>query len=525
MTQKLKTSVKNLAFYCKSFGKILIRPNSYYFFLLMFLFTNSLFAQITLYGKITASDGVTKDEFGYSVCASSDHLVVGAPYADTDGAVYIYEKDSGGSWIQKQKILSPYSHMYSNDFGNAVSISGDYLAIGAVGNNEKGVLAGAVYVYKKDSDGIWGNEQMITASDGGVIEQFGYSLDLSGDVLVVGGDNGSLPGDDAGSVYVYSKDANGVWGNEQKLSGFARSNRDFFGLSVSTSGNQLVIGTPANDSSGENSGCIYMYTMDENGLWGNPEMILPSDGNSGDYFGHSVSLSGKNLIVSAPGYDDDDATIGAVYAYEKSVNGVWINEQIITPYDKAEDVPYGASVSVSGDQFAVSSLGASYNGLRTGGVYVYEKDGNGNWGNRQGFFPYDGLHGDWFGYSVSLFHGRLLIGAVSDDDNGEDSGSVFTTLLDVPTNVSNINVSNHKLHQNTPNPFSGKTVINFQLDKPGPALVRISDLNGKTIQVIKGEYPSGVNSIEVKGLNVSGLLYYTLEYEGVTETKKMLVLD
>ena len=59
----------------------------------------------------------------------------------------------------------------------------------------------------------------------------------------------------------------------------------------------------------------------------------------------------------------------------------------------------------------------------------------------------------------------------------------------------------------------------------GSVLIRISDLNGKRIQVVKGEYPSGVNSIEVKGLDESGFLYPTLGSEGITETKKMLVLD
>ena len=184
--------------------------------LIVFLWSNSLAAQPPNLTKLLASDGAAVDRFGYSVSISGDQLVVGA-YEDDDngtnsGSAYVYEK-VGGVWTNEQKLTASDGADYWG-FGVSVSVSGDYMVVGATAAFGGGFNPGSAYVYEKVG-GVWTNEQKLTASDGAAGDQFGRSVSISGDQLVVG--------TSSGSVYVYQKDVNGNWGAEQKLT--AKSGR------------------------------------------------------------------------------------------------------------------------------------------------------------------------------------------------------------------------------------------------------------------------------------------------------------
>jgi hypothetical protein len=105
--------------------------------------------------KFTASDGDVGDNFGYAVCASGDYIVVGAPEDDdlrgrNCGSAYIFKRQ-GASWVQQAK-LTGIDSAYDDLFGCAVSIDGDYVIVGAQGNDSKGPNCGAAYIFKRTGD-------------------------------------------------------------------------------------------------------------------------------------------------------------------------------------------------------------------------------------------------------------------------------------------------------------------------------------------------------------------------------------
>jgi len=117
--------------------------------------------------KLTASDGAGADEFGRSVSISGDYAIVGAYFDDDNGAqsgsAYIYHF-TGTSWIEQQKLTA--SDGESGDyFGRSVSISGDYVLIGANSDDDNGSGSGSAYIYHFNGTS-WIEQQKLTASDG-----------------------------------------------------------------------------------------------------------------------------------------------------------------------------------------------------------------------------------------------------------------------------------------------------------------------------------------------------------------------
>jgi len=84
-----------------------------------------------------------------------------------------------------------------------------------------------------------------------------------------------------------------------------------------------------------------------------------------------------------------------------------------------------------------------------------------------------------------------------------------------------------ELKQNTPNPFNGETLINFNLPKATAATLTISDVTGRILKSVRANYAKGLNQVSLKAsdLNASGVLYYTLEADDFTATKKMIVVS
>ena len=115
------------------------------------------------------------------------------------------------------------------------------------------------------SNGVWSEQQKLTASDGALLDSFGSNVSIDGDTAVIGAhgddDNGSL----SGSAYVYVR-SNGVWSEQQKLTASDGAGDDDFGNSVSIDGDTAVIGALHDDDNGSNSGSAYVYVR-SNGVW------------------------------------------------------------------------------------------------------------------------------------------------------------------------------------------------------------------------------------------------------------------
>jgi hypothetical protein len=266
--------------------------------------------------KLTSSDRAVNDQFGRSLSLSGDVAIVSA-YLDDDrgdssGSAYVYQKNSStGLWEQKQKLTA--SDGVANDrFGSSVSVSGDVAIIGAYQDDSS---KGSAYLYEKNgSSGLWERKQKLTASDGAASDLFGWSASVSGNVAIIGA---YVKDSSKGAAYLYEKnDSSGVWEQKQKLTASDGAANDQFGYSVSVSGNVAIVSALLDDDMGSDSGAAYLYQKNSStGLWEEKQKLTASDGAPSDNFGVSVSVSGNVVIVGASFDDDMGYNSGSAYAF------------------------------------------------------------------------------------------------------------------------------------------------------------------------------------------------------------------
>jgi hypothetical protein len=263
--------------------------------------------------KLAASNGIDFDSVGTSVGVSGDVAVAGAPGTDIganddQGSVYVYVKPGGG-WVNANQTaeLTVSGGLAFDSFGTSVAIDVDTI-VGAAPFTDAN--RGAAYVYVKPGGG-WasGTETArLTASDAGDFDQFGEAVSVSGDTVVVGARMGDGVAADTGAAYVYVKPA-GAWVNATQTAKLTASDGvggDAFGSSVSVDGDTIVAGSYF-DQVGMMfvQGSAYLF-LKPGGGWVNgneTDKLLASDGDLGDLFGKAVSVDGATIAVGA--YSDD----------------------------------------------------------------------------------------------------------------------------------------------------------------------------------------------------------------------------
>ena len=292
--------------------------------------------------KLVAPDRAREDNFGCSVGISGKIVVIGAIGEDDGiinlqrscyGAAYIFECNNSGIWIPMKKLVDPdrgnneLFKGYLDLFGSSVAISGNYIVIGAIHEDndleDENRHAGAAYIFVRDGTGSWQEGQKIVASDRYFGDNFGNSVAISGNYAIIGAFNedenayGGFTKESAGSAYVFERNGNGTWQEIQKLIPNDRAQNEQFGYSVGISGNLIIIGTPldADDIFGidifEGAGSAYIFKTNENGDWVQFQKIIASDRAVFDFFGASVSVSDNYAIVGT----SPDISDGFSFAY------------------------------------------------------------------------------------------------------------------------------------------------------------------------------------------------------------------
>ena len=143
---------------------------------------------------------------------------------------------------------------------------------------------------------------------------------------------------------------------------------DFFGYSVSVSGDTLMAGAPTKDSF--NVGAAYSFVRDQ-GSWSQEARLEASDATSSDFFGWSVSLSGGTALIGARGDDDRGQGSGALFVFERSLD-TWTEKMKLGAGDGAVNDHLGSSVALSGNHALASAPDDDDNGLGSGSAYVFE---------------------------------------------------------------------------------------------------------------------------------------------------------
>jgi hypothetical protein len=266
--------------------------------------------------KLTASDGSAGDGFGRSVSLSGDGAVVGAQGDDVggnsnQGSAYVFLR-SGTTWAE-QAHLKASDGAASDLFGNSVSMSGDTVLVGAMGDTVgTNSQQGSAYVFVR-SGTAWAEQAHLKASDGAASDNFGYSVSVSGDTVLVGAMRDTVgTNSQQGSAYVFTRSGT-AWAQQVRLTASDGASNDGFGISVSASGATVVVGA-GYQRIPYLRGSAYVFV--QNGTaWAEQAHLIPSDGVVYDVFGSSVSLSGDTVLVGAPVHNNNQ---GSAYVFVRS---------------------------------------------------------------------------------------------------------------------------------------------------------------------------------------------------------------
>jgi hypothetical protein len=198
--------------------------------------------------ELTASDGQPEDQFGWSVAISGDTAVVGSVYDDErTGSAYVFTR-SGTIWTQQEK-LSASDAALEDAFGVSVDIDFDTIVVGA---GWKDTFIGAAYIYTR-TETIWTQEAKITASDGTNGNDFGMAVSISGDTVAVGA---RFVNTWTGAAYIYSRTGT-TWTEEARINASDGGYFDQFGWSIAIDGNTVIAGAPGETS--PYTGAAYLF--------------------------------------------------------------------------------------------------------------------------------------------------------------------------------------------------------------------------------------------------------------------------
>jgi hypothetical protein len=269
------------------------------------------------------------------------------------GCAYIFSR-SGTSWSYQSKIAAPGPGP-GDRFGNGVSISGDgaYAIVGAAGDDEVIIDCGSVYIFSR-SGSTWSFQQKILAPDRGTNSYFGQSVAISSDgsYALVGSSGFDRPGqpinDNVGAAYVFSRSGTS-WTFQSKITAPDPGPSDYFGVSVSISGDgaYALMGANRGDEGAPDSGCAYIFSRSGTS-WTFQQKIAAPDPGPQDYFGVSVSISGDGAyaLMGAAGGDEGAPQSGAAYIFSRSGTS-WSYHSKITAPDPGPQDYFGNSVSIS----------------------------------------------------------------------------------------------------------------------------------------------------------------------------------
>ena len=327
---------------------------------------------------LKASNPGLGDKFGEKVSVSGNTVVIGASGEDSGasgingdqndesalraGAAYVFVR-SGTDWSQQAYLKASNPDAY-DWFGFSVAISGETIVVGARGecSNATGVNGdpsddsafepGAAYLFVR-SGTSWSQQAYLKASNAeGTIpagDEFGYSVGISGDTVVVGApkegssatgvggdpsDNGARP---SGAAYVFVRNGTS-WSQQAYLKASNTAMGDGFGGSVVVSGDTVIVGaaTEDGDATGVNgdqesdgaqfAGAAYVFSRSGT-AWSQQAYLKASNTGGNDRFGNPVAVTtttvavgscvedGSATGVNGDGSDDDATNSGAAYVF------------------------------------------------------------------------------------------------------------------------------------------------------------------------------------------------------------------
>jgi hypothetical protein len=394
--------------------------------------------------KLVAGDARASDQFGFSVSVDGDTAAVGAPFDDdaaTDaGSVYVFVR-SGGAWSFQQKLTNP-SQNTSDQFGYDVDVLGDTIVVGEPNDDQQTTDAGRVYVYNR-SGGSWTTIQSISNPFGQPFSNFGWSVSIDGNDMIVGIPFLNFNRGDDGGFSIFRRSAPGnTYSNQSNVGSPFFETSGWFGWDVAINATQQValVGSPRTNRQTSVGGNFSVWTNSSYTSFNQEN--FPQNAQSGSQFGYSLAMtSGSGTITVAVGQPFWDASFGDQGRVEMwTGTTTFARQQVIENPDPDSSDQFGFSVSVAGDFVAIGApLDDNARGIDAGAVHIWSRV-SGAWNQDEKIIAGDGAASDQFGAAVAIAGGAtptVVAGAPSDDIGFTDQGSAYAYLFNAPPVLTN----------------------------------------------------------------------------------------
>jgi cysteine-rich repeat protein len=306
--------------------------------------------------KLTASDADLSHNFGAQVVMEGTTIAIGN-FLDTSrtGSVYIFEQDVGfDTWTEDEKIV-PADATTDDYFSTAMAIDGGRLVVSSRHDDDNGLSSsGSVYVFE-DIAGTWTQTAKIHANTPGASDNFGYAVSISGDSIAVTANEDDDNGSNTGSVSIFTYNA-GTWDHEAIL--YPEENPSLtngFGNSVSIAGDTLAVGAIGYDGVATEGGGVFLYGRSA-GVWTQIGILTGPAGDAyiNDWFGSLVTIDGDHVLVSESNdtYNGDQS--GSIYYLP-----IPVVEDITTCAEITQPGIYTLTADLTGAPNSVSVSGLS----------------------------------------------------------------------------------------------------------------------------------------------------------------------
>ncbi|MCB1232380.1 MAG: FG-GAP repeat protein [Verrucomicrobiae bacterium] len=348
-------------------------------------------------------------QFGNAVAATDRYLVVAAENNEdlvTNGGVVQVFDARNGRFLRQ---IRPDDLTAGDHFGWSIAACGNLVAIGSPYADDGSDVPGAVYVYDLRNGRLL---HKLVSPDHAILDEFGYSVAMEGNRILVGAAKHSTPSSNCGALYLFDATTGALI---SKLSASDATDFQRLGWSVDLCGGLAIGGAPGS-SGAVTQGAVYVFDVLDPGpaITEVKKLTLPSP-TTQDYLGASVKLAGQLVVAGAPGDDDVKPDGGQVHVFDAAA-GTWL--RAFAPADLEDDDDFGRALATRGDfvwvggEVANGYQGAAYLFRLSDGAQLAALDAADSINNR-------------FGYSVAWCGESLLMGARFDDDVDTNAGAAY----------------------------------------------------------------------------------------------------
>ncbi len=357
--------------------------------------------------------------YGSSTDIDGDTAVVGAPQPSTgqSGRAFVYVRNAG-VWSEQAELVGSDSGP-GDVLGSSVAIHGDTIVVGAPGQDPSGVFgAGSAYVFVRTGT-TWTQQAKLIASNAAANDNFGTSVAVFEDTIVVGAPNKYVDWPSRGMVYVFRRNGT-TWTQEasftQELVHHSR-----FGYSVAVEGDRLFVGAHQWFNGSQQLGAALVFAR-SGSTWTQTQILEPNVADLSN-FGTAVAIQGNRAIVGAPAENNFQ---GAAYVY-KLTGSTWSLQQKIIGQDALPYGWFGEAVAVSEHQVVVGTHGPSdESGVGTGAAKYFTFDGA-QWIERLELVGSQSAQNDWLGIAVAIDGDFVIAGAPK-----ASTGETYVWRIDPP---------------------------------------------------------------------------------------------